>query len=92
YSEILRANVVSPENIQLFSEKIYQESQRMIQLVEDILQLTQLDEGRTISKEPIHFKGVIQQVVASLQEKADQRGISIQFNGDEVDFTGNPAL
>lgn len=39
YSEILRANVVSPENIQLFSEKIYQESQRMIQLVEDILQL-----------------------------------------------------
>lgn len=92
YSEILRANVVSPENVQLFSEKIYQESQRMIQLVEDILQLTQLDEGRTISKEPIHFKGVIQQVVASLQEKAEQRGISIQFDGDEVDFTGNPAL
>lgn len=92
YSEILRANVVSPENVQSFSEKIYQESQRMIQLVEGILQLTQLDEGRTISKESIHFKELIQQVISSLQEKADQREIAIQFEGENVAYKGNLAL
>lgn len=92
YSEILQANLASPENVQTFSEKIYQESQRMIQLVEDILQLTQLDEGGTISKEELNLNHLVQQVLSSLQEKADQRNITLSLDGEDLVYSGNPAL
>lgn len=92
YSEILQANLASPENVQTFSEKIYQESQRMIQLVEDILQLTQLDEGGTISKEELNLNHLVQQVLSSLQEKAGQRNITLSLDGEDLVYSGNPAL
>lgn len=89
YSEILQANLVSPEHVQLFSSKIYQETQRMIQLVEDILQLTQLDESGKITKEMVDLKKLVEQVVTSLREKAEQKGIHFVLEVEPVYYKGN---
>ncbi len=92
YSEILQANLASATDVQVFSGKIYQESQRMIQLVEDILQLTQLDEGGKIGKERVDLTSLVQQVLAGLKEKAEQREISLVLEASELYYTGNPVL
>lgn len=45
YAELMANGIVKAEDIGSFSEKIYGEAQRMVHLVEDILHLSQLDEG-----------------------------------------------
>lgn len=92
YSEMLQSGLASPENIQLFSEKIYQESKRMIQLVEDILQLAQLDEGGKIHKEVVDMASLIEQVLTGLQEKMKQKELSVTLKADSVYYKGNPTL
>ncbi len=64
----------------------------MIQLVEDILQLTQLDEGGAIGKEELNLNKLVEQVLSSLQEKADQRNITLHLDGENLVYSGNPAL
>ena len=45
YAEILREGMVKSEDVGRFAGKIYEEAQRLIALVEDILHLSHLDEG-----------------------------------------------
>ena len=44
-AEIIKGGLVKPQDIPGFADDIYGEAQRMIRLVEDILRLSQLDEG-----------------------------------------------
>ncbi len=45
YAELLKNDMVQKEDCIPFAAKIYDEAQRMIQLVEDIISLSHLDEG-----------------------------------------------
>ncbi|MGT2950302.1 PAS domain-containing sensor histidine kinase [Streptococcus cuniculi] len=92
YSEMLQSGLASPENVQLFSTKIYQESKRMIQLVEDMLQLAQLDEGGKIHKEVVDMTSLTEQVLTGLKEKIKQKGLSLTLKADTIFYKGNPAL
>lgn len=92
YSEMLQSGLASPESVQVFSGKIYQESKRMIQLVEDMLQLAQLDEGGKIHKEVVNLTSLTEQVVAGLNEKAKQKGLALTLKTDTVYYEGNPTL
>lgn len=53
YSEMLTNDLVSSQDVQQFSEKNYIESQRMIQLVEDIINLSHLDESSQVRMESV---------------------------------------
>ena len=44
-AELLAEGMVRPEDVSVFSGRIYGEAKRMIRLVEDILRLSHLDEG-----------------------------------------------
>lgn len=92
YSEILQSRIASPDDVVVFAEKIHQESQRMIQLVEDILQLAQLDEGRHIRMEDVQLTDLVQQVLAGLEDKAVQKNIALSFTGPQISYHGNPVL
>lgn len=92
YSEMLQSGMTSPRDVQLFSTKIYQESKRMIQLVEDILQLAQLDEGGKIHKEVVDVTQLIEQVLAGLNEKMKQKNLSLTLVAETVYYRGNPTL
>ncbi|MBF0788256.1 MULTISPECIES: cell wall metabolism sensor histidine kinase WalK [unclassified Streptococcus] len=92
YSEMLQSGLTSPESVQLFSMKIHQETRRMIQLVEDILQLAQLDEGGKIHKEVVNMTNLTEQVLTGLNEKIKQKGLTLTVKADTVHYKGNPAL
>lgn len=92
YSEMLQSGLASSETVQLFSRKIHQESKRMIQLVEDMLQLAQLDEGGKLHKEVVNMTKLTDQVLGGLNEKIKQKGLSFSFKADVIYYKGNPAL
>lgn len=83
YAEIIRDGIAREEDIARFAGKIYSETQRMIALVEDILKLSQLDEGHAIRIEraPLDLFEVCRRVVTRLQSTAEQRGIHFMLDG-----------
>ena len=48
YAEIIQGGLVKDEDIKKFAGRIYKEAQRLIQLVEDTIKISQLDEGDNI--------------------------------------------
>ena len=58
-AEIMQSGMVKPEDIQSFAGDIYQEAQRLIALVEDIIRLSRLDEGaESLEREPVNLLSV----------------------------------
>lgn len=92
YSEMLASDVVAQKDIPQFAEKIHSESQRMIQLVEDIIKLSHLDESEELATEPVNLYQISEEVLESLSAKANERHINLHLLGEPAYITGNHAL
>ncbi len=92
YSEMLANDVVAQKDVPQFAEKIHSESQRMIQLVEDIIKLSHLDESEELAMEPINLYQISEKVLESLSAKANERHINLHLLGEPAYITGNHAL
>lgn len=94
YAEILRAGLVREEDVTRFAGRIYDETQRLITLVGDILKLSQLDEGHQVvrERERVELRQVCQQVIASLQSAAEARQVQFTLNEEEAAIWGVPQI
>lgn len=92
-AELLMNDIVKKEDRQHFVEEIYKEAQRMIALIEDIIKLSHLDEGASdMVYEMVDVLPFCQQIVDSLQAKADQNQISLSVHGENVQLNVIPQL
>lgn len=88
-AELLANGMVKPEDIPDFSNRIYSEAQRMIQLVEDIIRLSHLDEGAEDMKwETVDVYTVAEETVNSLSDEAASAGIKLALSGEAVSIHG----
>ena len=93
HSELLANSMVKAEDIPVFSKKIYQETQRLIQLVENIIQLSRLDEGYTeLQREDVDIRSLAGSVAASMQAKAAENNIHLSVQGEAARVFGYPHL
>lgn len=94
YAEIIRDGLVKTEDISRFAGKIYEETQRLITLVEDILKLSQLDEGHQVVLERglVELSEVCHRVLNRLQRAAEQRGIRMSFCGEAAFTVGTEKI
>ena len=94
YAEIIREGMVKSEDVGRFAGKIYEEAQRLITLVEDILNLSHLDEGAPGQerRQGIDLYALCARAVARLEEAARQRGIAIALTGSRCRVDGAEKL
>lgn len=92
YSEMLASGMVSSEDTPHFAGKIYKESKRMVQLVEDIIKLSHLDEIDQVPMETLDVYAIAKNVLDSLSTKASQRQIRLHLTGQSTMMFGDPAL
>jgi two-component system, OmpR family, phosphate regulon sensor histidine kinase PhoR len=64
----------------------------MIQLVEDIIKLSHLDESEELAMEPVNLYQISEEVLDSLSAKANERHINLHLLGEPAYITGNHAL
>ena len=84
FAEIIENGIVREEDVKLFAGDIYRESQRLIQLVNDIIRISQLDDHRLVyQKEMIDVRSEIDIVIERLKHIAKKKNISIHCDGDE---------
>lgn len=78
FAELIREGLAKQEDIPRFADRICKESQRLLALIEDILRLSQLDEGGTTEeKTPQKLDELAVSVVQQLAPVAKEKGISI---------------
>ena len=92
YSEMLHNQVVSENDVQVFAQKIHTEAQRMVQLVEDVINLSLLDETPQITMEEVDLYQLAAESLESLSGKASQKQISLHLKGETALLKGNRAL
>lgn len=93
YAELMAQGIARQEDMASFSRNIYGEAQRMIELIGDILRLSQLDEGAGgFQWEQTELMTLAKQEVRSLQSAADQAGVTVTLGGDHAVLVGIPEL
>lgn len=93
YAELLKSGMVKEEDVQQFAERIYGEAQRMITLVNDILELSHLDEGMgDIVREDVDLHQVASAAASSLKEEAAAADVSLEITGTRSIINGYSQL
>ncbi len=93
YAELLANGMVKPEDMEGFSIRIYEEARRMIQLVEDIIQLSRLDEGADDMKwEKVDLHELAEETLDSLSKEAQKAGVRLTLDGETAMVYGIPRL
>jgi two-component system OmpR family sensor kinase len=85
YSEMLRRGAAeSPADSDLARRRIEEESIRMTGLVDDMLVLARLDQGRPLEQEPIDLQAIATDAVADARAVAPQRDIKLTASGPVI--------
>lgn len=89
FAEIIKNGLVRQEDINRFAGNIYDEAQRLITLVGDIMKLSQLDEDAVpAQKELIDLYETAAAVISQLNSTAGKRGVTFKLEGEHVSVTG----
>ena len=84
-AEIMHSGMVKPEDVESFAGDIYQEAQRLIALVEDILRLSQLDEGAVnMEREDVDLYQLALEVTKRLESAAQKQDVTVKTMGRSV--------
>lgn len=88
-AEIIKNGFVKPEDIPHFAGNIYDEAQRLITLIGDIMRLSQLDEDSVpFEKGPVDLYELASSVLCRLEAAAGKRGISLTLSGEHATVNG----
>ena len=94
FAEIIQDGMVQGEDVQKFAGRIYREAQRLIQLVEDTIKISQLDEGENPYEwEKVDAYAVVKNVCGNLRDIAAKKNVHLFIDGEKLIFcTVKPIL
>ena len=93
FAEIIRDGIAQPEDIPTFAGKICKESQRLVNLVNDILQLSRLDEKRALGERRIiPLKKMMEELMLEFSALVGKKNLNISLRGSDEEIEGYPVL
>ena len=92
-AEIMKNGMIDPADVPHFAGKIYDESQRLIQLVRDIIRISQLDENNVPDTPvPVELKECAARTLARLESAAEAAHVTLRLGGGEATIQAVPAI
>ena len=89
FAELMAQGTVPADKVTEFSKDIYNESQRLIALIDDIIKLSRLDEEAELPpEETVDLHELAADAAESLRPAADRNNISIEVTGAPAQVTG----
>mgnify|MGYP005857056679 CR=1 FL=1 len=89
YAELMMNGMVPPDKIQDFSGRIFHESERLSNLVADIIQLSRLDESNSeVPFEEVDLYELAEDVESNLKHPAEKKNISLELAGNSEKIQG----
>lgn len=91
FAEIMKNGMVKVEDVPRFANNIYDEAQRLISMVQDIIQLSRLDEAQeTMEKTEVNVALIAETVAKRLEGQAAQRNIVFHIETESAVLSGVP--
>lgn len=89
FAELMKAGDVPEKDVIDFSESIYDEAQRLITLVNDIIKISELD-GQSISfeEQTVDLYELSSEVIGRLKKEAEKKNVTFHLIGGRAEITG----
>ena len=87
-AELIENGMVKPEDMPRFTGHIRKEASRLVTLIEDILRLSQLDEGRQMPSEQVDLFELAEEVRSVLEGACEAKHINMKLMGEHVSIDG----
>lgn len=87
-AELIENGMVKPEDMPRFIGHIRKEASRLVTLIEDILRLSQLDEGRQMPSEQVDLFELADEVKSVLEGACEAKNINMKLMGEHVCVDG----
>lgn len=89
YAEIMKNGLVKDEDKQRFLERIHAEAGNMIELIQNIMELSRLDENKTLDEfEDVDLFKLAQSVTLRLKHKAQTKDVTLNVSGSSACVCG----
>lgn len=89
FAEIMKSGDTPEETVIDFSNSIYNEAQRLISLVSDIMKISELDEKSVVyEKETVDLYALSLEAAERLRTEADKKNAKINVTGDTAEVVG----
>ena len=89
FAEIMKEGLAKPEDMQGFAERIHYEASGLLTLIDDILELSQLDEKTELpDREHVDLFSLAENVLSRLKPIADKKGVNLTLQGEHVVVSG----
>ena len=91
FAEIMKNGMVKAEDVPRFANNIYEEAQRLISMVQDIIQLSRLDEAQeNVEKTDVDVALIAETVAKRLEAQAAQKKIKFHLETETAVLSGVP--
>ena len=87
-AELIENGMVKPEDLPRFVGHIHAEAVRLVTLIDDIIRLSQLDEGDAMPTEPVDLLAVSQEAAENLHDAAAARNVTVSVTGQPAVLPG----
>lgn len=87
-AELIENGMVKPEDMSRFTGHIRKEASRLVTLIEDIIRLSQLDEGRQMPSEQVDLFELADEVKSVLEGACEAKNINMKLMGEHVCVDG----
>lgn len=89
YAELIAAGLAAPEDVPGFAARIQAEAARLLALIEDVMNLSRLDEGAvTEAREDVELRALAGEVASRFDAAAAARDVQITVNGCDAHVNG----
>lgn len=89
FAELMKDGMVSDAaHVREFATTIYEESQRLLALIDDIMHLSRLEAGADMEMEPVNLYLLTETILHRLRDKALKYQISCDLSGGSAEITG----
>lgn len=86
--ELIENGLVKPEDLPAFGGRIRAEAKRLVTLIEDIIRLSQLDEGMELAREKTDLLSIAREAAEAVAPQAEAKGVTVAVEGAETPIEG----
>ena len=87
-AELMENGIVKNEDVPRFVGRIRKEAARLVTLIDDIIRLSQLDEGSDMPREDVSLRVLSEEVCETLSDAARMKNVSLEVCGDDGVING----
>ena len=89
YSQLISSGIAKPEDVNGFAAIIEKNAQQLLTLIEDIMEISALEENGVKDVAEINLRAVTDEIVRDLQPVVDEKQLRLSYTAEDVVITAN---